>query len=515
VIEKALKIDPNERWQSAAEMREGLRFSLEAELKPKAEPETRQAETLIVAPVHYEPATSPFHPPEAPKEWIATTPVPGSGRGATDQPGLSISERKPSKKIRNLVGAILGLLVLACGCAGGYMLYLGYLMNEDNPSQATKIILATSTTLKVISPTAISQDQSIKMGLLAPLTGPVPDFGKSVQQGAQLAVKEWNARGGVLGKKIDLLVVDSQCQADPAVAATNKLINQEGVRYLIGEVCSNASIPVSEIVNQKKVVQISPTSTNVLVTVDNQGNTKPFTFRACFIDSFQGLAIAKFARGMGYETAIVIYDPENEYVRGLAEEFQKSFPALGGSIVGSETYSASDTDFSAILEKVAASKAHVLYVPDYYPIINLIASQIKDRGIRVALMGGDGWDSKELDIEMIDAGYYSNHYDSDDTRANVQEWIKRYGLEYKDENANPKVPDAAATLAYDATNLLLEAIQKTGLDDTNLVVQTLEKMRWEGVTGVISFDHQHNPIKPAVVIAIQGGKKVYVKSVEP
>jgi len=184
---------------------------------------------------------------------------------------------------------------------------------------------------------------TIKIGLLSPLSGAVPTFGLSTQEGVQMAVKEWNAKGGILGKQIELIVADSQCSADPAVNAANKLIDQDGVKFIIGEVCSSASIPVAEIVNGKKIVQISPTSTNPAVTVDGNGVTRPFTFRACFIDPFQGLVMAKFAQGKGYKTAFIMYDQGNDYVRGLAEAFETSFTEMGGQIVGKETYVKEDT----------------------------------------------------------------------------------------------------------------------------------------------------------------------------
>jgi branched-chain amino acid transport system substrate-binding protein len=344
----------------------------------------------------------------------------------------------------------------------------------------------------------------------------VPTFGQSTKEGAELAVKEWNDKGGVLGKKIEMIVADSQCSADPAVNAANKVIDQDGVKFIVGEVCSSASIPVSEIVNQKKVLQISPTSTNASVTVDKNGNVKPFTFRACFIDPFQGLVMAKFASSKGYKTAFVMYDQGNDYVRGLAEAFMKSFQDLGGQIVGKETYTSTDTDFSAILTKVADSKAEVLYLPDYYNIVNLVGAQAKDKGVTAVMMGGDGWDSSDLDLKAADGGFYSNHYDATDTRPIVQDWLKKYGAAYKDDKGNPKVPDALATLAYDATNLLIAAIQKAGTaDDTTKVAQALAGISWEGVSGNITFDQFHNPIKSAAVIGVSGGQKKYVESIAP
>ncbi|MCZ7551004.1 MAG: ABC transporter substrate-binding protein [Anaerolineales bacterium] len=356
---------------------------------------------------------------------------------------------------------------------------------------------------------------TIKVGLLAPLSGQVPTFGQSTKEGAELAVKEWNAKGGIRGKKIDLIVADSQCSPDPAVNAANKLIDQDGVKFIVGEVCSSASIPVAEIVNPKGVVQISPTSTNPSVTVDTNGATRPYTFRACFIDPFQGLVMAKFATDKGYKTAFIMFDQGNDYVRGLAEAFEKSFVELGGTIVGKESYTTTDTDFSAILTKVAESNAEVLWLPDYYNIVNLVGAQAKDKGVTAVMMGGDGWDSSDLDVKAADGGFYSNHYDPGDTRPIVQQWLKTYGEAYKDAQGNPKVPDALATLAYDATNLMLAAIDKAGTEDTAKVAEAMAAIKWDAVSGTITFDAQHNPIKAAAVISVSGGKKTFIDSVAP
>lgn len=355
----------------------------------------------------------------------------------------------------------------------------------------------------------------IKVAILAPLSGSVPTFGVSTRDGALLAIKEWNEKGGVLGKKIVPVVEDSQCEAAPATNAANKVIDQDKVHYIVGEVCSKASIPISEIANAKGVVQISPTSTNPTVTLAQDGSTKPYIFRACFIDPFQGTVMAKFAQKKGYKTAFILYDQGNDYVRGLAEFFEKAFTEAGGQVVGKETYTSQDTDFSAILAKVAESKAEMIFLPDYYNIVNLVGAQAKDKGITAPMMGGDGWDSADLDIKAADGGFFSNHYDAGDTRPIVVEWLKRYGAEYKDDKGQGKVPDALATLAYDATNLLLAAIEKAGVDDPAKVKDALAQIKYEAVSGTITFDAQHNPIKSAAVIAVKDGKKEYIDSIAP
>ena len=225
--------------------------------------------------------------------------------------------------------------------------------------------------------------------------------------------------------------------------------------------------------------------------------------------------MAKFALKQGYKTAFVMFDQGNDYVRGLAEFFEKAFTEAGGQIVGKETYTAQDTDFSAILTKVAESKAEVLFLPDYYNIVNLVGAQAKDKGVTAVMMGGDGWDSSDLDVKAADGGFYSNHYDPGDTRPIVVDWLKKYGEAYKDDSGNPKVPDALATLGYDATNLLIAAIDKAGTDDTAKVKDALAAIKYEAVSGTITFDASHNPIKSAAVIAVKDGKKIYTDTISP
>jgi branched-chain amino acid transport system substrate-binding protein len=369
--------------------------------------------------------------------------------------------------------------------------------------------------LASLSPSGPGSPDTIKVDILAPLSGAVPSFGISMRNGAQLAIDEWNARGGVLGKKIVAVVEDSQCSADPARNAANKVIDQDGVHYIIGEVCSSASIPVSEIAEARHVVQISPTSTNPNVTLNADGSTKRYVFRACFIDSFQGTVMAHFALSQGYKTAFVMADQGNDYVRGLAQFFIAAFQKGGGTIVGRANYNGrTATDFSAILAKVAAAKPDVLYLPDYYTVVNLVGRQAKQLGLTAVMMGGDGWDSSDLDVEAADGGFYTNHYDPSDTHAVVKDWIVTYGQKYQTDG-QPAIPDAIATLGYDATNLMLTAIQEAGVDDPARVKDALAKLRFSGVTGTLTFDAQHNPLKPAVIMQITGGQKVFAGTVNP
>jgi branched-chain amino acid transport system substrate-binding protein len=358
--------------------------------------------------------------------------------------------------------------------------------------------------------------KTLKVAILAPLSGPVPTFGVSTRDGALLAIKQWNDAGGVLGMQIQAIVEDSQCTPDPAVNAANKVIDQDKVHYIMGEVCSSASIPVSEIANAKHVLQISGTSTNPSVVRDANGNVKPYTFVACYNDDTQGKVMAKFAYAtLNAKTAFIMYDQANDYVKGLATYFEKYFTADGGTIVGKETYTSKDTDFSTILAKVANAKPDIVVLPDYYNVVNLVTKQAKQQGITTPFIGGDGWDSPDLDPVSADGGYFTNHYSPTENRPAVQTFVKLYGQTYKDDKGNPKVPDALAALAYDATNIILEGIKETGVDDPSKVKDTIAKGTFEAVSGTITFDAFHTPIKPVTIIQVKDGKVEFNSQVMP
>ena len=351
---------------------------------------------------------------------------------------------------------------------------------------------------------------TVKIAILAPLSGDVATFGESTRDGALLAIEEYNEAGGVLGKEIEVIIEDSQCSPEAAVSAANKVIDQDGVEFIIGEVCSSASIPVSEIVTQKGAFQISPTSTNPSVTVNEDGSTKDTVFRACFIDPFQGSVAAKFAMDeLGAQTAAVFLDQGNDYVRGLAEVFIAEFEAAGGDVLVQESYTGDDQDFSAILTKVKDASPDVLYLPDYYSTVNLIAAQAQEQGIEAALLGGDGWDSADLDLSVVEGGYFTNHFSPDDTRPIVQDFVSKY------EETYGSTPDALAALAYDAASILLQSMEAAGEADPAKVADAMESGTFPVVSGDISYDELHNPVKAAVVLGVQGGSITYVDTIAP
>ncbi len=355
---------------------------------------------------------------------------------------------------------------------------------------------------------------TIKIGLVAPITGDVKTFGESVKNAFLLAIEEANNQGGILGKKITPVIADDKNDPTEAANAGSKLINQDRVKYIIGSVSSKSSIPLSEICQSANVLMITPTSTNPKVTVGEDGARKSFIFRACFIDPFQGKVAAKFAlENLLAKKAAILYDVGNDYVKGLAEFFRDAFLKGGGVIQVYESYSKDDVDFSALLTKVKGDNPDILYLPDYYNKVGLIAKQARAMGIRSIFLGGDGWDSPDMVKiagEAIDGGYFTNHYSPDDPRIEVQEWVSKYEKRYGVK------PDALGTLAYDATNLLIYALRRANPEDVISVRDTLQNIKgYKSVSGEITLDEWGNPIKNAVILQYQGGRQVFITSVTP
>ena len=355
--------------------------------------------------------------------------------------------------------------------------------------------------------------KEIRIGLITPLTGDVKTFGESVKNAFEMAVDEANKAGGVAGMRIITIIEDDRNDPTEASNAANKLIKQDRVQAIVGSVTSKATIPVSDLAQSGKIPAITPSATNPKVTVAD-GKRKDFMFRACFIDPFQGKVMAKFAReALFKEKAAVLYDASNDYSKGIAEYFSDAFRLMGGKVVAYESYGKDDVDFSALLTKVKASGADIVFLPDYYNKVGLIARQAREKGIGASLIGPDGWDSPDLVKiagDAVEGGYFSNHYSPDDTRPEVVAWVKKY----KDKFG--QTPDALGTLAYDATNLLLEAIRKANSGDPAKIREALASIKgFKGVTGESAMDGNGNAVKSAVILQIVHGKQKFLKVVNP
>jgi branched-chain amino acid transport system substrate-binding protein len=372
---------------------------------------------------------------------------------------------------------------------------------------------------------------TIKVGVYGSLTGTTATFGQSTENGARLAIEEINAAGGIGGKKIEMVSEDDQSKAEEAATAVQKLINQDRVIALIGEVASSRSLAAAPIAQDAGVIMISPSSTNPEVT--KKGN---FIFRTCFIDPFQGTVMAKFAtQNLGLKRVAILKDVKNDYSVGLAQFFTEEFVGRqGGSITGEQAYSEGDADFRSQLTALKANNPEAIYVPGYYTEVGSIAIQARELGIKAPLLGGDGWVSDQLlkiGGQALEGSYYSNHFALDSPDTALQNFLVRYKAKY---NAQP---DAIGGLAYDATNLLLdglkrlhasdpaafEALDASKADDAEAQKAARAKLRdlingvqgFPGVTGPITFDADRNPVKPAVVIKVEGGVEKFAASIAP
>jgi len=353
-------------------------------------------------------------------------------------------------------------------------------------------------------------DEALQIALLVALSGDVKTFGDGARRGMEMAIAEWNEKGGVLGREIEMVVGDTKCDAQEASNVANKVINQDQIKYIVGAICSSASIPISEVADPAGVIMVSPASTNPQVTINEDGSNKEHIFRVCFLDPFQGEVNAAFAiNDLEAETTAVLYDVGNDYVKGLAEYYKASFEEMGGEVPVFEAYTKDDTDFSALLTTVADANVDVLFLPDYYNKANVISKQAAEKGIDATLLGADGWSSPDLDLEALDGAYYSNHYSPADPRDVVQDFIAAHIEEYDME------PMVQGVLAYDAANAILQAIERAGTIDTAVVKDELADLEFEGVSGEIRFDENGDPIKKAAIEQVTTDGIEFVKFVAP
>ncbi|MFO7676357.1 MAG: ABC transporter substrate-binding protein [bacterium] len=340
--------------------------------------------------------------------------------------------------------------------------------------------------------------ESVKVGVVLPLTGPVATFGESARDGALLAFEEVNSVGGVNGRQIEVLLVDDRNDPVATVEAAAKMIDKEKVVAMLGSVSTACSEPLAEQCERAGVPLVTPSSTNPFVTVSRSGMRRGFVFRACFSDSFQGAVAARFARlRMNAGNAAVLFGADDEYSAGLAGFFVTAFQALGGTVVALESYDRTTTDFAPAFDRLRSTRPDVLFLPDYYTRVGVIAREAWQAGLRSELLGGDGWDSPgmlELAGDAIRGGYFTSHFAPDDPRPEVHEWVVRFRTRYNRD------PDALAALGYDAARLLAAAIGRAELPDRPSLRDALAGTAgFAGVTGVISFDERGNPVKDAVI----------------
>lgn len=370
-------------------------------------------------------------------------------------------------------------------------------MNKSLKSAiAAAMVLAATASLSA----APKKAATIKIGGVAPLSGGVAVYGVECKNGIDLAIAEINAAGGINGKQVEFICEDDEGDPAKSVSAYKKLITKDKTRLIIGSLTSGCTLAITSQAQANKVLQIAPAATAPAIT--DAGN---FIFRTCFIDPFQGRVGGKFSyENLGAKKAAILYDIGNDYSVGLMENFESEFTKQGGTIVAKESYGTGEKDFNAIITKVKAANPDVVYLPDYYATVALIAKQLRAQGVNTPLVGADGWDglTENAGDEVLN-GYYSNHYAEDSDAPAVKKFVGNFEKKYG------KKPNAFAALGYDSMYMLKDAIVAAGTTEAAKVRDAIEKTNGDYVTGHIRFDEKRNPIKSAVMVKmVKDGNKL-------
>ncbi|MFN0010374.1 MAG: ABC transporter substrate-binding protein [Phycisphaerales bacterium] len=355
-----------------------------------------------------------------------------------------------------------------------------------------------------------AKGEPIKVGHFGSLTGSEATFGQGSSKAIRLAIKDFNAAGGLNGRPIALTEYDTRSDLKEAANVVTRMVTNDKVVAVLGEVASGRSLAGAPICQENGVPMITPSSTNPRVT-----KVGDMIFRVCFIDPFQGYVCAKFAaENQKARSAAILFDQAQPYSTGLASEFKKNFVKFGGKIATEQTYNGGDQDFTAQLQRIKGAGADIIFIPGYYTEVGNIAIQARKLGITAALLGGDGWESPklaEIGGTAIDGAFYSNHYSPDDPSPVIQNFIKRFKAEYDGET-----PDSVTAQAYDATNFLFDAMKRAkSLKGTDLRDAIAATKDFKGVTGNITIDKDRNAVKAAVILQMKGGIPVYVTTINP
>jgi len=361
-----------------------------------------------------------------------------------------------------------------------------------------------------------SASNEIKIGILDEMTGNNATFGTSAANGAQMAIKEANAKGGVLGKQIKGVVADNKSEPSESANAMTKLATQDRVVAVTGVFSSSNAIAASSVAEASKLPFMAVGATNPKVTVDEKtGKVQDYTFRVCFIDPFQGTVGANFVLStLQLKKAVMLVDSSSDYSKGLAEFFKAAFTKGGGSVLAEEAYLQKDQDFKTVLTKVKALNPEIIYVPGYYEEVGKIVKQAREIGITVPIVGGDGWDSPKLvevgSAEALNNTYFTNHYSVDDTSPTSQAFVEAYKKEYG------QAPDALAVLGYDGANVLIDAIKRANSVEPEKIKEALAATKdYPAITGMTTLNATHDAVKNAVIIEMKDGKQMFKATVKP
>ena len=354
--------------------------------------------------------------------------------------------------------------------------------------------------------------EPIRVGVFLDITGVTSIFGIPTRNGIKLAIDEINAAGGIKGRRLRVFLEDNQGRPEKSKEVAAKLINENKVHVILGDVASSNSLAVAPLAQAAEIPMITPASTNPRVTAVGD-----YIFRTCFIDPLQGEAMAKFAFNELKARRVAIFsDVNSDYSKGLTENFTQTFTKLGGKIIAKELYTQSDDDFKGQLSKIRSRRADAVYLPGYYGQIGMIAKQARRLKMFMPLLGGDGWDAPELwklGGNALNNTYITNHFAVDNPAAEVQDFIKKYEAKF-----NVK-PDSLAALAYDAVYVLADAIRRAGTTDGDRLRDAIAQTKdFSGVSGkIVQIDKNRNAVKPVYILKLnpKAAQFVYNSTIEP
>lgn len=372
-----------------------------------------------------------------------------------------------------------------------------------------------STAATSTSASTTAAANTIKIGLNYELSGAVSTYGTSLVQGIELGFKEINAAGGVLGKQVELVKVDNKSTTEEAANVSSRLATRDNVVAILGPATSGNTKAALAPATANKVPIISASATADDVTLDSNGKVREYVFKTCFSDSFQGITMANFAsKELKFTKAAILRDNTSDYSKGLTKAFTDTFKALGGTIVKEEAYQAKDTDFKTLLTSIKAANPEVIFIPGYYEEVGLAIKQARELGITAPVLGADGFDSPKL-VEIagkdaLENVYYSNHYTSSDTSPDVVKFKNAY------KAANGADPDAFNALGYDLAYLVADALKRAGAPDRQKLTAALAATKdFKGITGSLTMDAFHNPIKAVTILKVEGGVPTYFMKQQP
>jgi branched-chain amino acid transport system substrate-binding protein len=357
--------------------------------------------------------------------------------------------------------------------------------------------------------TFASAQGTIKIGEFASLTGKEATYGQAAHKGTVLAIEEVNAAGGVLGRKLELVTEDDQSKPGESATIAKKFISRDKVIAILGEITSGRTLEAAPVAQNAKIPLISPGATAADVTTKGA-----YIFRVCFVDSFQGTVMAKFARSsLKLNRVAVLSSVSSAQSVGLAKFFKQRFAQDGGTVVLEQKYSEGDKDFRAQLTAIRASGVEGIFVPGYYAEAALICKQARDLGMDIPLFGIDGWESPDLVAiggKAVEGAYFSTHYSPESKDAAVISFNERFRTRWGSGT------DALSALGYDSAMMLVDAIKRAGTTEAAKLRHALAATKdFRGVTGIITLDDQRNPTKSAVVLTVKDGKFQFVETVNP